>query len=172
MTPTVCAAILPYLLRNSGARFPISSITARNYQVRYMNLPGLDKPSQPLTALYGGLYAGDNWRPKSNLTIMAGLRFDVPVFDNTAYNNPNANGLTFRDENGHSWEFITHTYIREEMGAGLPRPAAATRRGACDEVHDEPTKHPACPEPAARRSPLQAQAWSADRRHRHRPAYC
>ena len=77
-----------------------SPITARRYQVRYMNLPGLDKPSQPLTALYGGLYAGDNWRPKTNLTIMAGLRFDIPAFENTAYNNPNANGLTFRDENG------------------------------------------------------------------------
>lgn len=77
-----------------------SPITARRYQNRYMNLPGLDKPSQPLTALYGGLYAGDNWRPKTNLTIMMGLRFDVPVFDNTAYNNPNANALTFRDEDG------------------------------------------------------------------------
>ena len=25
-------------------------------------------------------------------------------------------GFYFRDDNGHSWEFITHTYIREEMG--------------------------------------------------------
>jgi hypothetical protein len=77
-----------------------SSIVARNYQVRYMNIPGLDKPSQPLTALYGGLYAGDNWRPKSNLTVMMGLRFDVPSFENTAYLNPAANALTFRDEAG------------------------------------------------------------------------
>ena len=77
-----------------------SPLTIRKYQNRYMNLPGLDKPSQPLTALYGGLYAGDNWRPKSNVTIMMGLRFDVPVFENTAYNNPNANTLTFRDEDG------------------------------------------------------------------------
>ena len=29
-----------------------------------------------------------------------GLRFDVPVFENTAYLNPNANALTFRDEDG------------------------------------------------------------------------
>ena len=35
-----------------------------------------------------------------NLTITVGLRFDVPVFENTAYLNPNANALTFRDENG------------------------------------------------------------------------
>ena len=55
-----------------------------------MNLPGLDKPSQPLTAIYGGAYVQDVWRPKSNLSVTAGLRFDVPVFENTAYLNPNA----------------------------------------------------------------------------------
>jgi hypothetical protein len=78
----------------------VSPITARKYQVRYMNIPGLDKPSQPLTALYGGAYVQDLWRPRTNLTVTAGLRFDVPVFENTAYNNANANTLTFRDENG------------------------------------------------------------------------
>lgn len=77
-----------------------SSIAARNYQVRYMNIPGLDKPSQPLTAIYGGAYAQDVWRPRTNLSITAGVRFDVPVFENTAYNNANANALTFRDETG------------------------------------------------------------------------
>ena len=77
-----------------------SAVTIRKYQNRYMNLPGLDKPSQPLTALYGGLYAGDTWRPSNRLSVMAGLRFDVPVFENTAYLNPNANALTFRDEAG------------------------------------------------------------------------
>ena len=78
----------------------VSPVHVRSYQVRYMNIPGLDKPSQPLTAIYGGAYAQDVWRPRTNLSITAGLRFDVPVFENTAYNNPNANALTFRDENG------------------------------------------------------------------------
>jgi hypothetical protein len=77
-----------------------SSVSARNYQVRYMNIPGLDKPSQPLHSTYGGAYAQDVWRPRSNLSVTVGLRFDVPVFENTAYNNPAANALTFRDENG------------------------------------------------------------------------
>ncbi|HWI20955.1 MAG TPA: carboxypeptidase regulatory-like domain-containing protein [Vicinamibacterales bacterium] len=77
-----------------------SPVTALRYQVRYMNLPGLDKPSQPLTAIYGGAYAQDVWRPRSNLSLTFGLRFDVPSFENTAYLNPNANALTFRDENG------------------------------------------------------------------------
>ena len=78
----------------------ISPVTALRYQVRYMNIPGLDKPSQPLTALYGGAYAQDVWRPRTNLSLTVGLRFDVPSFENTAYNNANANALTFRDENG------------------------------------------------------------------------
>ena len=34
-------------------------------------------------------------------------------------------GFYFRDENGHSWEFITHTYIREEMTGAGARPAAS-----------------------------------------------
>jgi len=77
-----------------------SAVNIRKYQNRYMNLPGLDKPEQPLTALYGGAYAQDVWRPKSNLSVTMGLRFDVPVFENTAYLNANANALTFRDEAG------------------------------------------------------------------------
>lgn len=77
-----------------------SPVSIRKYQNRYMNLPGLDKPSQPLTSTYGGAYAQDVWRPRSNLSVTMGLRFDVPVFENTAYLNPNANALTFRDETG------------------------------------------------------------------------
>ncbi|MDO8794352.1 MAG: carboxypeptidase regulatory-like domain-containing protein [Vicinamibacterales bacterium] len=77
-----------------------SAVTPRKYQVRYMNIPTLDKPIQPLTAIYGGAYAQDVWRPRTNLSITAGLRFDVPMFENTAYNNANANSLTFRDETG------------------------------------------------------------------------
>jgi hypothetical protein len=77
-----------------------STVTPLQYQIRYMNIPTLDKPSQPLTAIYGGAYAQDVWRPRTNLSLTFGLRFDVPSFENTAYNNPNANALTFRDETG------------------------------------------------------------------------
>ena len=34
-----------------------SSVSARNYQLRYMNIPGLDKPSQPLHSLRAGCVA-------------------------------------------------------------------------------------------------------------------
>jgi hypothetical protein len=75
-------------------------VTLSRFQVRYMNIPGADKPIQPLEVLYGGVYAQDEWRPRTNMTVTAGLRFDVPVFGNTGFPNANADSLTFRDESG------------------------------------------------------------------------
>jgi Carboxypeptidase regulatory-like domain len=84
-----------------------SSVALRRYQVRYMNIPGLDKPLQPLKVWYGGAYAQDEWRPMTNLTVTAGLRLDVPSFENTAYENPKVDPLTFRDENGGAVQYST-----------------------------------------------------------------
>ena len=78
-----------------------STVIPRRYQVRWMNIPGLDKPIQNLNVLNLGGYAQDEWRPLSNLTVTAGVRLDVPAFDNnTTYPNPNADALTVRDEAG------------------------------------------------------------------------
>ena len=85
----------------------VSPITLRRFQVRYMNIPGLDKPVQPLAVWYGGAYAQDEWRPKANLSLTAGVRFDVPVFGNTAFANANVDALTFRDEKGASVNYQT-----------------------------------------------------------------
>ena len=49
---------------------------------------------------YTGGYAQDVWRLRSNVTLTAGLRLDVPMFDDTGYTNPNVDLLTFRDETG------------------------------------------------------------------------
>jgi hypothetical protein len=77
-----------------------SPITLRRFQVRYSNIPGQEKPIQPLEVWYTGGYAQDVWRPKSNVTLTAGLRMDVPIFGDTAYPNANVDALTFRDETG------------------------------------------------------------------------
>jgi hypothetical protein len=77
-----------------------SPVTLARFQVRYMNLPGLEKPIQPLKVWYSGGYAQDEWRPRSNVTVTAGLRIDIPVFKDTAFPNPNIDALTFRDETG------------------------------------------------------------------------
>jgi hypothetical protein len=80
-------------------------VTLARFQARYSNIPDLDKPVQPLAVWYGGAYVQDEWRPRSNFTITAGLRFDVPVFENTAFDNPNVNALTFRDEEGSAVQY-------------------------------------------------------------------
>jgi hypothetical protein len=75
-------------------------VTLSRFQVRYMNVPGLDKPIQPLEVLYGGVYAQDEWRPLTNLTVTAGIRLDVPKFGDTGFANTEADARTFRDETG------------------------------------------------------------------------
>ena len=50
--------------------------------------------------MYSGGYFQDQWRPRGNLTVTAGLRLDVAKFGNTAYDNPLADSLTFRDQDG------------------------------------------------------------------------
>ncbi len=85
----------------------VSPVTLRRFQVRYSNIPGQDKPIQPLDVWYSGGYAQDEWRPSSNMTITAGLRVDVPMFGDTAYPNANVDALTFRDEGGNPVKYST-----------------------------------------------------------------
>src|SRR5262249_17436884 len=42
----------------------------------------------------------DQWHVQSNLTVTAGIRVDTPKFKNTAYDNPNADALVFRNRDG------------------------------------------------------------------------
>lgn len=84
-----------------------SPVTLRSFQVRWSNIPGLDKPLQPLDVLYTGVYAQDEWSPRSNLKITAGIRADVPKFGNTAYTNALADQLTFQDENRQPVQYQT-----------------------------------------------------------------
>ena len=85
----------------------VSPITARRFQVRWVNLPELDKPEQPLDVWYGAGYVQDEWRPRRNITMTMGLRFDVSKFGNTAYRNAAADALTFRDEQGNPVRYDT-----------------------------------------------------------------
>ena len=85
----------------------VSPINLRRFQVRWNNIPGQDKPVQPLEVLYGGAYIQDEWRPTNNITVSAGIRFDVPRFGDTGYTNTVADALTFRDENGQPVQYST-----------------------------------------------------------------
>ena len=82
-----------------------SPITLNRFQVRYMNVPGLDKPVQPLEVWYAGAYAQDEWRPVTNMTVTAGIRFDVPRFGETGFANVEADARAFRDEAGNAVQY-------------------------------------------------------------------
>ena len=84
-----------------------SPVSLRRFQVRWANIPGMEKPVQPLEVNYFGAYAQDDWRPRSDLSITLGVRLDVPVFAETGFANPIANALTFRDEDGNAVQYQT-----------------------------------------------------------------
>src|SRR5436190_5733403 len=78
----------------------VSPVTLNKFEVRYSNISGQTEPVQPLDVLYAGVYAQDVWRPIPHLTLTGGLRIDAPKFKNTAYDNPVADTMTFRDASG------------------------------------------------------------------------
>jgi hypothetical protein len=84
-----------------------SPVNLRRFQVRYNNIPGQEKPIQPLEVLYTGAYAQDEWSVSDNLKLTLGLRFDVPFFGDTGYANAEADARTFRDENGQPVQYET-----------------------------------------------------------------
>jgi Carboxypeptidase regulatory-like domain len=78
----------------------VSPVTLRSFQVRYNNIPSQVKPIQPLDVYYWGAYAQDEYQATQDLKLTVGLRFDIPSFGATGFDNANADGLTFMDENG------------------------------------------------------------------------
>jgi hypothetical protein len=84
-----------------------SPVTLRRFQVRWMNIPGLDKPVQPLEVWYSGVYAQDEWRVNKKLRVIAGLRLDWARFGDTGFDNTVADAMTFRDENGSPVQYDT-----------------------------------------------------------------
>lgn len=85
----------------------VSPVTLRRFQVRWSNIPGQEKPVQPLEVFYAGVYAQDEWQVSKDFKLTLGLRLDVPFFGETGYANPNADALTFMDEDGNPVQYST-----------------------------------------------------------------
>ncbi len=84
-----------------------SPVQLRRFQVRWSNIPGQDKPVQPLEVNYSGVYAQDKWRVRDNFSVTYGLRIEVPVFGETGFTNALADNLTFRDAEGNAVQYET-----------------------------------------------------------------
>lgn len=92
---------------NSPPPCALVPLQARRFQVRWSNIPGLEKPIQPLKVDYVGFYGQDNWKIRDNFSLTYGLRLDVPFFAETGFANPQANALSFRDETGATVQYRT-----------------------------------------------------------------
>ncbi|MEK6553212.1 MAG: TonB-dependent receptor, partial [Bacteroidota bacterium] len=82
-----------------------SPVALRLFQVRYNNIPGQEKPIQPLKVFYAGAYAQDEWQFNQDLKFIVGLRVDIPFFGDTGFDNALADALSFRDENGNTIQY-------------------------------------------------------------------
>jgi outer membrane receptor protein involved in Fe transport len=89
------------------ASFPTAPAGPARFQVRYNNIPGQVKPVQPLDVYYWGLYAQDEYQVSKDLKLTLGIRFDVPSFGATGFDNANADALTFMDETGAAVKYNT-----------------------------------------------------------------
>jgi len=94
---------------NSPPPCALVPLQARRFQVRWSNIPNLEKPIQPLKVNYVGLYGQDNWKVWDNFSFTYGLRVDVPFFGATGFKNTQVDGFNFRDENGATVKYSTET---------------------------------------------------------------
>ncbi|WP_111670936.1 TonB-dependent receptor [Algoriphagus litoralis] len=84
-----------------------SDVELRRFQVRWNNIPGSEKPIQPLKVNYFGVYGQDEIQVKTNFKATIGLRIDVPFFGQTALRNQDVEALNFRNPAGESVKFRT-----------------------------------------------------------------
>ncbi len=84
-----------------------SPVTLRRFQVRWSNIPGQEKPIQPLEVFYAGVYAQDEWQVNPDLKVTLGLRLDAPKFGDTGFANAEVDGMSFRDEDGNTVMYST-----------------------------------------------------------------
>lgn len=84
-----------------------SPVELQRFQVRWSNIPGQEKPIQPLEVFYAGVYAQDQWQVLDNLKLTMGARLDVPFFGDTGFENAEVDNLSFRDEDGNTVRYST-----------------------------------------------------------------
>lgn len=84
-----------------------SGVDLRRFQVRWNNIPGSEKPVQPLKVNYFGLYGQDEIQVRSNFKATIGLRIDLPFFSQTALRNEEVEGFNFRNPDGATVQYRT-----------------------------------------------------------------
>ena len=77
-----------------------AGVNIKRFQLRYSALEGGAEPVQPTKVTYWGAYFQDQFTPSTRLKITAGLRVDIPVFENTGFLNETVAAQSFLDRDG------------------------------------------------------------------------
>jgi hypothetical protein len=78
----------------------LSPVSLKRFQLRYSALDGGAEPVQPTKVLYAGAYIQDQYTPFKGMKITAGIRIDVPIFENTGFHNDTVATKSFMNRNG------------------------------------------------------------------------
>ena len=70
---------------------------ASRYELRYSARKGGEFPFAEISNIQLGFFVQDKWSVNNNFTITAGLRADIPVFEQNFIANTNADALTYRN---------------------------------------------------------------------------
>jgi hypothetical protein len=103
---------------------------ANSYRLTYSNFP--DSPADEFSNYQLGFYAGDTWRVKPNLTLIYGLRVDIPIFPDKPEYNPLADEVFGTDTSnvpsgnalwspriGFNWDIKSDGTMQLRGGGGL-----------------------------------------------------
>lgn len=77
-----------------------SPVNLRRFQYRYSALPGGAEPVQPTKVTYAGVYLQDEFAVSPKLNVTAGIRMDIPFFDETGFENQQVLTQTYRTPDG------------------------------------------------------------------------
>lgn len=70
---------------------------AKSYELRYSARKGGEFPYADIAALQLAFFAQDRWNVTNNFVLTAGLRADIPIFEDKFNANTNADALVYRD---------------------------------------------------------------------------
>lgn len=70
---------------------------AKSYELRYSARKGGEFPYAEIAALQLAFFAQDRWNVTNNFVLTAGLRADIPIFEDKFNANTNADALVYRD---------------------------------------------------------------------------
>ncbi len=86
----------------------VDSIQLERYALTYSALPGGALPTATTKVAQPGIYVQDELSLMDNkLKVTAGVRVDVPIYGETALNNPVVDTMTFLNEDGKSVQYHT-----------------------------------------------------------------